>query len=218
MTLSCNYYHLLSLRYHDEALGGTTSISHAQRLNNKMSGGQQRSRFADTPMPSVQQLQQRRPNPAWSRPQQQQQQQFPNHNSRAQSLDRRKFDGRADIDVDLAQLARTPILCNRYVVGKNEIINSVLVAPTVSVTNDGPSRGGGRGGGGISSNPHRGAGGGGNRRAVSMPRNYLQPPNSSKFPSPTPSDLEDFEPPPLAPPYYNRSHGGRHRRRRSPGA
>ncbi|KAJ8984159.1 hypothetical protein NQ317_017811, partial [Molorchus minor] len=91
--------------------------------------------------------------------------------SKINSLDRKKLPPDVEIDMDPALLANTPILCNKYVVGKDGGFRNT--------TNSGPSDE-------VGANTSTG------RRAKSMPRSqhYLEPP---RHPSPDSSDRDDQE-------------------------
>lgn len=87
---------------------------------------------------------------------------------KATSSDRRKSQGRVEmIELDPILLSKTPILCNRYVLDKNEMLSNTIPGITLREME----------GQGKTSPP--------SRRAKSLPKNphtqYLEPP---RFPSP----------------------------------
>ncbi|XP_018561542.1 uncharacterized protein LOC108903740 isoform X2 [Anoplophora glabripennis] len=91
------------------------------------------------------------------------------------SLDRKRFQRDVEIEMDPILLAHTPILCNKYVVGKNDGFARSIPGITVRDSE------------GVGKIPKVN-----DRRAKSMPRNqhYLEPP---RFPSPDSSDREELE-------------------------
>ncbi|KAJ8953700.1 hypothetical protein NQ314_007309 [Rhamnusium bicolor] len=135
------------------------------------------SRLSDVTPPKIRQNQ----NSIQSRPNSVQ-------NAKGNSLDRRKLQ---EIEMDPILLANTPILCNKYVVGKNDGFARSIPGKGITTRE---MEGVGR----TPSTPS-------DRRAKSMPRNqhYLEPP---RFPSPESSDREDAD-----------SFRGEHRRKRHSG-
>ncbi|KAJ8940000.1 hypothetical protein NQ318_012922 [Aromia moschata] len=97
---------------------------------------------------------------------------------KSNSLDRKKSPRDLEIELDPVLLANTPILCNKYVVGKNDGFVAASPADKVYYIN-GPRK-------------RRLGNASADRRAKSMPRNqhYLEPP---RFPSPDPSERDDTE-------------------------
>ncbi|KAJ8917299.1 hypothetical protein NQ315_002317 [Exocentrus adspersus] len=133
------------LRYHDELVRKDMSASRPQRPN----------RYSEVNPPKG------RLNVAQNRTN--------NYNPKVNSLDRRKL---AEIEVDPVLLANTAILCNKYVVGKNDGFARSIPGKGITVRD------------------MEGAGKVQDKRAKSMPRNqhYLEPP---RFPSPDSSERDD---------------------------